>query len=160
MKSQYDDGYMRYVGWDNTIAENANYQFLFANERMLTYQNKITQLLEGVSPDGRPIQVPLDKIGHVISQCFETNRPMVGDMYSRYIQPQTVGRDDIALIVDRAINIIVSQIRSEYAMIRTNRGLTVWNSVLGDFNKAGLRAHPPIKLRKGGPEKMQFHMRY
>jgi hypothetical protein len=156
-----DDGYIKHIGWEGTIKGDVNYQFLFEPSRMLTYQKKITELLEGVSPDGRPIQVPISTIGHILSQCYESNSPIVGDIYSRYIQPSiTDNRNDVSTIVDRAINIIVSQIRNEYGMIANNKKLTVWNTLYGDFNKEGLRSHAPLKMRRGGPERFQFNMNY
>lgn len=152
----YNPGWSKYVGWE--VSQNPNLQFLFDKDRMLTYQRKITELLQGVREDGRPILVPLDTIGNVLFQCYQTNQTTTASIYSKYIQPQQ--RNDITMIVDRAINIIVTQIRNEYEMAENNRKLTIWDSVLGDFNKHGLRAHPPIKIRKGGPERFQFHMRY
>ena len=157
---ELDLGFKKYVGWENT-AQNPNFKFLWAPDRLLTYQQKITQLLEGVSPDGRSIVVPLETIGSVLFQCYESNTPQVGDIYSRYIQDGIESeRNDVRDIVDRMINIIVSQIRNEYATIENNKKLTVWNTLYGDFNKAGLRSHGPIKIRKKRSERMQFHMNY
>jgi hypothetical protein len=151
-------GYDKFVGYDATVAASSNFQYLWEPERMKMYQQKITQLLEGVGPNGRPIIVPLDKIGSVLYTCFETNKPTIGDIYSRYIIPET--REDIAQIVDRMINIIVSTIRNEFENNANNQRLTVWNSLLGDFNEQGLRAHAPIKLRKNRIPFMQFNMNY
>lgn len=161
LSHEVDMGYKKYIGWEQTIGENPNFQFLFAPDRMLTYQKKITELLQGVGPEGRPIIVPIETIGSVLFQCYETNTPQVGDIYSRYIIEDIESqRNDVRVIVDRAINIIVSQIRTEYEMTANNRKLTIWNSLYGDFNKQGLRAHPPIKIRKRRSERMQFHMNY
>ena len=41
-----------------------------------------------------------------------------------------------------------------------NNTLDIWNTVYGDFNKAGLRAHPKIKLREKHPQYMAFNMNY
>ncbi len=156
-----DNGYNKYVGWESTINDNRTYQFLWNPDRLRIYQQKITQLLEGTSPDGRPIVVPIETISNVLFQCFESNKPQVGDIYSRYIQGETEShRNDVRDIVDRAINIIVNQITTEYEMITNNQKLTVWNTLYGDFNKEGLRAHPPIKIRKRRSERMQFNMNY
>lgn len=156
---EYDMGWKRYAGWAAN-AEDPNFKLLFSKDRMLTYQQKITQLLEGVGK-GRPIIVPLDTIGSVLFQCYESNNPQVGDIYSRYIQEGIESqRNDTRDIVDRAINIIVSQIRNEYEITENNRKLTVWNSLYGDFNKQGLRAHAPIKLRKKRVPQMMFMMNY
>jgi hypothetical protein len=154
-----DNGYTKFIGWDNTVSADVNFQFLWSPERLKVYQTKITQLLEGVSPDGRPIIVPLKTIGNVLYQCYESHRPQVGDIYSRFTQSENT-RDDVRDIVDRTINIIVSQIKNEYEVIDNNSKLSIWNTVYGDFNKHGLRQHPQIKVRKRRPSTMQFHMRY
>ncbi len=155
-----DTGYQRHVGYDATVQGNLNLQNLFAPERLAVYQQKITQLLEGVEPTGRLIVVPLETIGSVLSQCYESNKPKVGDIFSRYIQQDIeAGRNDVRDIVDRAITIIVGQIKNEYETIENNKKLSVWNALLGDFSKEGLRAHPPIKLnRKRG--KLLFMTNY
>lgn len=156
-----DNGYNKFIGWKTTISNNTAFNFLWDINRLKIYQQKITDLLQGVSPDGRPIIVPLETIGNVLYQCFESNRPQVGDIYSRYIQEDIEpNRDDVRDIVDRTINIIVSQIRNEYEMRKNNNKLTIWNSLYGDFNKEGLRAHPPIKIRKRRSDRMQFNMNY
>ena len=156
-----DNNSMKYIGWNNTIQGNDNYSFIWDRNRLLIIQQKITQLLEGVGPSGRSIIVPLDKIAHVLNQVYNSNNPQVGDIYSRYTLPSlSINRDDITEIVDRTINIIVTSIRNEYEMIKCNNKLSIWDSVYGDFNRHGLRAHPPIKVRKRRSERMQFHMNY
>lgn len=149
----------QYVGWD--VSVNPSFETLFNKENIREYQQRITALLQGVEPTGRPILVPTDTIVNVLYQCYKTNRPQVGDIYSRYIQAEYVfTRDDLTNIVNRAINIIVSQIKNEYAMIACNKKLTIWTTVLGDFNKEGLRSHDIIKIRRKRPEPMQFNMNY
>jgi hypothetical protein len=158
--SSYDKGWLRYAGWNQT-SENPNYRVLFSEENMLAYQKEITRLLTGVGPNNRPIIVPLDTIGNVLYQCYETNTPRVGDIYSRYIQSEnSLQRNDIETIQKRAINIIVTQIRNEYGMAENNQKLTIWSTLYGDFNDQGLRSHPPIKLRNKHPQYMQFHLKY
>ena len=159
--STLDNGYYKYIGWGETINDRQNYHELWSPNQLQIISDKITQLLQGVHPENRSIIVPYNTIGNVMSQVYETNRPKVGDIYSRYQQGQTeLQRNDVRDIIDRTIEIIVSQIRNEYQMIEQNNKLTVWNSLYGDFNPNGLRAHPPIKLRKRGPNRFQFHMNY
>jgi len=45
-------------------------------------------------------------------------------------------------------------------MTENNKKLSIWNSVYGEFNEKGLRAHPPIKIRKKRPQRMMFNMNY
>lgn len=156
-----NNAYKKYIGWEETARTNQHVQFLWDPKRLKVYQNKITDLLDGVSGDGRPIIVPIDTIGNVLFQCYESHRPQTGDIYSRYIHDNSSGENDyVRDIVDRTINIIVSQIRNEYEMIQNNNKLTIWNTVYGDFNKEGLRAHAPIKIRKRRPPQMLFNMNY
>lgn len=147
----------QHIGWD----PNESYATLFNRENVLAYQKRITELLQGVEPSNRPIIVPVETIVNVLYQCYMSNKPRTGDIYSRYIQAENVfERDDLTEIVNRAINIIVTHIQTDYGMRQCNNKLTVWNSVLGDFNREGLRGHDIIKVRKRGPERMQFHMNY
>lgn len=149
----------KFAGWNQTT--NSSFETLFSESNLASSQKRITELLQNVSPTGQPIIVPTDTISSVLYQCYLTNRPQVGDIYSRYIQSEyTTGRDDLSDITSRAINIIVSQIRNEYGMIECNKRLTVWNTILGDFNQAGLLSHSQIKLKKKRPETMQFNMNY
>jgi hypothetical protein len=146
----------KYAAWNGT--KTTSFEALFNDENVQHYQSIIRELLKGVS--SRPILVSLDTIKSVLWQCYESRNPLVGDPYSRYIQASNVNRTDLEDIVNRTINIIVSQIRNEYGMIENNKKLTKWTTVLGDFNAAGLRSHPPLKIRSKKPETMQFHMKY
>ena len=154
-----DNNMNRFAGWQNTAQTSTNYVELWKPERLYSIQKTITQLLEGVKPV--PIIVSLDVIGNVLSECYDSHRPPVGDIYSRYIQWDIdSNRDDIRDIVDRAIEIIVRQIRTEYETEEQNKKLTIWNTVYGDFNQVGLRQHPPIKVRHRRSDRMQFNMNY
>jgi hypothetical protein len=156
-----DTSYQKYVGWGETIANRADYDSLWSAKRLQVIQDKITQLLDGVDENGRPIIVPLETIGSVLSEVFQSNRPQVGSIYSRYIQMEPESnRNDIRDIIDRTINIIVSQVKNELLTIQNNQRLTIWNTVYGDFNKEGLRQHAPIKIRKKHPQLMAFQMNY
>lgn len=151
----------RFVGWNQTIQNNPTVQLLFDKNRLQLLQQEITRLLQGVGTEARPIIVPIDTISHVLYQCFATHKPRVGDIYSRYVQAEnSLTRDDVVSIQNRAVNIIVSQIRNEFETIDNNRKLSIWTTVYGDFNTSGLRAHAPIKTRNKRPETMQIHMRY
>jgi len=152
--------FTRHVGFEGSSFNRDNYQYLWSKEHLLVIQQKIAQLLQGVDKDNRPILVTLDVIGNVLSQTYSSNKPRVGDIYSRFILPEKPERNDIAEIVNRTIEIIVSQIKNEYQMIQQNNRLSIWNTVRGDFNAAGLRSHSQIKLRKKRPNAFQFHMNY
>lgn len=87
-------------------------------------------------------------------------RTNIGDIYSRFIIPQEQSRNDMRTIVNQTINIIVSNIKNQMGMEEANKKLTVWTTLLGDFNKEGLRAHGHIKLRRKHPQYMAFNMNY
>jgi len=157
---QLNQEFTRHVGFEGTSENRDNYNYLWSEEHLKVIQRQIAQLLQGVDKKNRPIFVTLEVIGNVLSQTYSTHRPRVGDIYSRYIQPENPQRNDVAEIVNRTIEIIVSQIRNEYQMIEQNKKLSVWNTVRGDFNAAGLRSHAPIKLRKRRTQQMMFNMNY
>jgi len=63
-------------------------------------------------------------------------------------------------IILRTINLIVSYIKNQIETNECNKNLTIWTSVYGDFNKHGLRGHPPIKLKENTIQPMMFNMNY
>lgn len=173
----FDENNMRYVGWfatsdmcsgDQSLFNQEKYQdgspcyeCLFTCETLEKISKKITQLLEGVDSKGRNIVVPLDKIAHVVSQVYQSQNPIVGDIYSRYIISGIESvRNDIRQIIDRTISIIVTTIKDEFEVTENNNKLTIWTTLLGDDNAHGLRAHAPIKLKNRGPDRHQFNMNY
>lgn len=161
MSRQYDNNYKRYVGWESTEQREPDYAFLWEESRLKQIQQKITQLLMGVEPNNRPIVVTLEVIGNVLSSVVDSYQPQVGSILSRYIQNDPEGtRDDVREIVDRTINIIVTTVRNEMETIQQNKRLTVWNTVYGENNPEGLRAHSAIKLKERRPASFLFHMRY
>lgn len=147
------------IGWQETISDKDGYKKLFSQETL----NKIQLYLRDLFKQHiqRDIIVPFDTIGSVLSQVFQTSSPVVGDVYSRYTFPSIEeNRNDCYWIINRAINIIFSEIKTEYEMINYNRSISVWNALYGDFNKEGLRAHSDIKVRNKRPDFMLFNVRY
>jgi hypothetical protein len=156
-----DSNFYAHVGWDQTIENKPCYQSIWDTNRIIQIQGKITELLAGVDPKGRPIIVPIKTIGSVLSEVMNSHRPQVGDIYSRYILPEIEQtRNDVRDIIDRTIQIIVSQVRSEIETIESNNKLSIWSTLYGDFNKEGLRGHAPIKIRKKRVPEMMFQMNY
>jgi hypothetical protein len=45
-------------------------------------------------------------------------------------------------------------------MDENNKKLTIWTTVLGDFNEHGLRSYAPIKIRENNINKVRFNMNY
>jgi hypothetical protein len=150
------------VGWDLTKEDNAKYAFVFSQENMDYLSATISDALRGVDPQNRKIIIPDDKIANVLSTVYKyATRANIGDIHSRFIVGPTETRNDIKNINNQTINIIVSAIRDEVEMAEQNKTLSVWDqSLLGDFNRQGIRAHAPIKIRKRTPQRMAFNMNY
>lgn len=156
-----DNGYMKHIGWGETIGTNDNFKDLWEPSTLARIQVQITQLLEGVHESGNPIIVPIDTIANVLSQCYESNVPTIGDIHSRFIITNgQQSQNEVRNIIDRTVNIITTQIRNEYEIAQNNNKLSIWSTLYGDFNKEGLRAHAPLKVRKKRPQQMMFNMRY
>ena len=51
-------------------------------------------------------------------------------------------------------------IKNDFGMEAANKKLSIWDSVLGDFNEKGLRGHDIIKIKKNRPQPMMFNMNY
>ena len=91
---------------------------------------------------------------------YENHIPRTGDIYGKYLVVDQTQRDDYGYIVDKTISLLIDGIKNDIEMTEANSKLSIWNSVLGDFNENGLRQFPPIKLRNKGPDRMLFHMKY
>lgn len=151
----------QYVGYLQNVQNNNNYRFMMDDTRLHILQQKITEILEGVEPDGRSIVVPLDTIRSVVYQCYQAYIPNIGNIYTTFIQEnETLKRNDVRDIYDQAVNIITSYIKAYYMHESNARKLTIWDSVLGSFNKQGIRAHQPIKVNNRRPSTLQINMRY
>lgn len=150
------DQYTRNVGF---MTDNETFLYMFSDETLKWMSSEITRLLQGVSPDGRPIVVVRDVIASVLNNVYINYRPQTGDIYSRYTVKQFEPRIDADHMITQAIEIIVDQIRSEYEIADANYKLDIWDSVLfGDgISKHGQRQYAPIKLREKRPTPMLFN---
>jgi hypothetical protein len=156
-----DMGYQSYVGWKNTSSDTPGLEFLYSVENLTNLQHIIKTSLRGLHPEGKDIIVPIENIMNVVSNIFENaNRTDIGCIYSRDIIPQKTPRNDVKTINEQSIQAICNMLRNQFETEANNKKLTVWNTVYGDFNKEGLRAHPPIKLRNKHPQYMAFNMKY
>lgn len=161
LETPTDFGYQSYVGWEHSSSWNENLKYLYSIENLTNLQKIITKSLEGVHPEGKDIIVPVEEIASSLSNIYENaNRTQIGDIHSRYIVPQETPRNDCKTINEQTIQAIVSLLRTQFQVEKNNKKLTVWNTLYGDFNKEGLRAYPPIKLRNKHPQYMAFNMNY
>jgi hypothetical protein len=96
----------------------------------------------------------------VLSTVYDDFTPETGGIYSRY----TIGSESVYdyynHMANMAIEIIVQNVRDQLGMEENNKKLTVWTTVLGDFNSHGLRSHGQIKTLHKRPDPMQFNMNY
>jgi len=157
-----DDNDYRYVGWNTSGAIYSScYSKFMSDETVHIISCKLTELLAGVDPNNRPIKVSNRVIYHMMGQIYNSFRPATGDIYGRYNVPNGMGPVSyVQSMIDQTIEVIFSTIRSEKAMEECNSKLSVWTTILGDFNEHGLRQHAPIKIQEKRPQPMQFNMNY
>ena len=159
---------VRYVGWEASSGDSQLTRSLYTKRNIDTISRKVTELTMGVHPDNIRIIVPDSNICMVIDGVWQSYAPLIGGIYTKDIMPMTGNYQGQGLlpenyvrdIVDRTIEAIVSQIRNVYGMMENNSKLTVWSTVLGDFNEQGLRSHSQIPVRNRKPQSMFFSMNY
>jgi hypothetical protein len=154
---QYDDHYLAITGWEKINETNTGYKLFFSEENMTRLYNQICKQLRAA---GYNIAASRNVIAGVMSSVLRNHTPQIGDLYTRYNIPLANARNDIAQLNERVVNIIVSSIINEEDTRKWNESLNVWTTVLGDFNSAGLRAHPIIRKRENDYMKGQFNMNY
>jgi hypothetical protein len=151
----------QFVGWETISDWNPLTQKLFTKTTVHVIQQKVADYLTGVDSNGRRI-VPSERVVvNALFGIFREHAPRTGDIYGKFLVVDDSKRDDYAYIVDKTISLLVQGIRDDLGMAEQNQKLTIWTTVLGDFNEHGLRQHPPIKINNGKrPDPMLFHMRY
>lgn len=152
-----DDSYVRFVGYKNN---NIDLNYYYSKENVGIISKEITNLLKGVDPDNRPIIVPDRTILNILDSVYMSYRPKTGDIYGRYNVPSGDNIGYIEEMIDQTIEIITSDVKNNLETEENNRKLTIWTTVLGDFNEQGLRSHPTIKIRERRPTPMLFNMNY
>ena len=153
-----DMSYMRHVGYKEN---NGCIRKYFSKDNVDLISYKITQLLMGVDPQNRPIIVPDKTICSVMSDIYNGFRPPTGDIYGRYNIPNGMDSESyVQDMIDQTIEIIVSDVSNNLGIEENNKKLTIWNTVLGDFNINGLRSHSAIKVLNKRPQPMQFFENY
>lgn len=153
------DQYMRHVGFSDN---NPSYALFFSADTIKTISKKVTQLLMGVDPKNRPIIVPDKLIVNIMNSVYENYRPIsAGNIYTRFTIPSNQTTESYVVdMVDNVIQIIYQDVKDNYEIDQRNSSLSIWDSVLGDFNSKGLRSFAPIKTRVRRPAPMQFNMNY
>jgi predicted mannosyl-3-phosphoglycerate phosphatase (HAD superfamily) len=95
-----------------------------------------------------------------MDDMYGTYRPQLGNMYTMLTIPPAEPRDDMQTLRDMVVEVVFNTIKTEYEIEENNRGLTVWTTVLGDFNKHGLRQYSTIKINEKNINKVRFNMNY
>lgn len=153
-----DFGYIKYVGYKENNPCIKKY-FDPCTVKQISY--KVTELLQGVGENNRPIIVPDEMICTVMNDIYTNYRPPTGDIYSRYIVPSGDSTESyVQSMIDQVIEVITSDVRNNLGMEECNKKLSIWTTVYGDFSEHGLRQHPPIKIRHKRPNPLQFNMNY
>jgi hypothetical protein len=148
------------VGWFNTASYNGLVRMLFTKYTINIIKQKVSDYLQGIDRKGRRI-IPSDRIvTDALYGVFQSYQPdQVGDIYSRYLVTD-VNRDDYSAIVDMTISLLYRGIQTDLEMANANEKLTVWTTILGDFNEHGLRSHPILYMKEKRPDPFLFNMRY
>ena len=153
-----DENFYRYVGW--SVSQGELDKRFFSEQTVRDISNKLQELLKCLRKDGRPIIVADRVIAHMMSEVFYKNRPQLGDGYFMYNIPAAEPRNDYETMKEMVIEMIFNNIKTEYEIDENNRKLTIWTSVLGDFNKHGLRQYTNLKINEKNINKVRFNMNY
>lgn len=161
-RNSCDDLGMSFVGWNQNNLITGCLNEYFSPKTIEIIQNKVTELTMGIDPDNRPIIVPEKTICSVMSEVFRYNRPKTGDIYTRYTIPDPGPHNVVQEMINKVIQIIYADIKANIGMAVNNSKLSIWNSVLGEFNVAGLQAVPRgfAKLNRRRNTKALFNMNY
>lgn len=159
-----NDQFIKHVGFTDHLCDEFGdtscMKKMYSKENLDRISFKITELLQGVDKNNRPIVVPHKTICSVMSAVYENFRPETGDIYGRYNVSKAGVYNYTNRIIDEVINIITTDVKVNLRMDESNSKLSIWTTVLGDFNKHGLRQHPKIKIREKRPQPMMFNMTY
>jgi len=151
---------VKYIGHNTQIGYDFLSLMLFTKKTISLIREKVSEYLTGVDEYNRKI-IPSDRV--IVTALFGVKNvyvPKTGDIYGRFIVVDENLRNDYGSIVDQTISLLVRGISTDLGMIENNNKLSIWTTVLGDFNEHGLRSHPVIKTRDRRPDPYLFNMKY
>jgi hypothetical protein len=157
---EYDDtiDLNHFVGWNTVTEWSPLPKMVFTKRTINLIRQKVYDYL--LQSMGKKI-VPSERVTVIaLYGVYQNHIPRTGDIYGKYLVVDETQRNDYGYIVDKTISLLIDGIKNDIEMSEQNSKLTIWNTLLGDFNENGLRQHPPIKLRERGPDRMLFHMKY
>ncbi len=132
-------GYEKASGqYTNPCANN-----LFSEATGKYISDQVTSRL-GTELMGRPIVVPMKNIWSVVSALKDSYMGTPGGIIAGRYNIPNQNLNVFQSLVNEAITVIVDNARTSLEMIKHNGALSVWDTVLGDFNDKGLRSHPPL----------------
>ncbi|MGL4813972.1 MAG: hypothetical protein ACRC39_01705 [Enterobacter sp.] len=134
-----------YVGYQ----QDENIKGYFSNQTVFFIQAKITELLRSFYQPG--IIVPQDKILNVMNAVYTNFRPSTGDIFTRYSIPSNENNNYIDKMINQVIQIITNDVQNNLINEQSNNRLDIKSTILGDFNKWGLRQYSTIKTREKKP---------
>jgi hypothetical protein len=155
--NKYDRNFITSVAYQQS---NDSVKEFFSKNTVEIISYKVTELLRGVDPLGRDINVTHANIGEIMSTLYNSKTVKVGDIFSKTRMADLNRNNHFQELIDETIDQIVSDIKTRVEHEEHQKKLTVWTTLLGDFNDHGLRSHSQIKIRNKGPERGQFHMHY
>lgn len=159
--SEYD--YFQPIGHSTHVCDNRCVEFClnryFSKKNIDEISKKITEILQGVDNKNRRIIVPDKTINSIMISVYKNFIPEIGDIYSRYIQYKN--QNMMQIMIDEVINIITTDVKTNLGIEQYNSTLTIWTTILGDFNKHKLRSHPELNIKKNTiHDKADFNLRY
>ena len=153
-----NDMYMTHVGYNENGCDKA-VQAYFSDDTISFVQQKVDALLRCDFPQG--VVVPCQRIRDVINAVYQSYRPAIGDIFTRYNIPgDYTSYNMVNTLINQTVSIIVNDIKNNLGTEANNASLDRWNSVLGEANPLGLRSHGPIKIRKRKGKTLLFNMNY
>jgi hypothetical protein len=153
-----NESYERNVLYSDNSTQLQDY---FSQNTINIISKKVTELLAGVDHMNRKIVVPDKTIANILDSIYTNYRPPTGDIYGRYNVPSgSTTNNYITDMIDQTIQAIYADVKNNLEIEYNNSKLSVWNTVLGNFNSNQLRSHPVIKIREKRPQPMLFNMNY
>ena len=154
-----DTNYIKHIGYSDY--ENPYIKHYFSKENVDRISKKITSLLEGVDSKNRSIIVSDENIVNVLNNVYTTYTPPIGDIHSRHIISSGINTEQyIDNMINQTIDYITQDVKNNKMMEESNKNISIWSTLYGDFNPYGLQQYSSIKIKNKHPDHCQFHMRY
>lgn len=160
-----NDMYTSHVGYEDSGFDGI--RGYFSDDTLFFIQQKVTELLRGEFPQGVIVTCP--RIREVMNAVFRNYQPPTGDIYSRYTITAAsqcasgTGNSSYFNMVNDMINqvvtIIVTDVQNNLGIENNNSKLDIWDSILGDGNRFGMRGYSTPKINNKRPP-LLFNMVY